>query len=116
MTPEELFARTLDDLHKAIHSHDEYESLQASKYIRQLFLDGSQSLVDVVNRTHKCKLVFDIVEVTPPIPLPATWCAEIDPRVAVASDCVVTLKRDAFFKTRVAIADGHSFSVHEVVD
>ncbi len=78
MNDEALFIRTLNDLHKSINSDDEYEVLRASALIRQLFLDGSNSLFDRVNRTHRTKLLFEIAEhhlLKSLIPKPDIWAS-----------------------------------------
>jgi hypothetical protein len=56
-----LFLSTLDDLEKSISSNDDYTLLCASKLIRQLFLDGANSLVDKVNKNYKLKLKLKLL-------------------------------------------------------
>jgi hypothetical protein len=120
MNEEVLFVRTLDDLHKSINSDDEYEILRASALIRQLFLDGSNSLVDRVNRKYRHKLEFEVVEQTPPnIPDSSfnIWAAvdEIDPRSVPLHFPRIKKKRDGFFGMIVAVIEGHEFSIRELV-
>jgi hypothetical protein len=126
MNEEILFVRTLDDLHRSINSNDEYEVLRASALIRQLFLDGSNSLVDRVNRKfrHKLKvrhkLEFEVVEQTPPN-IPGLsfniWAVVdgIDPRAMPPRFLRVKKRRDDFFGMIVAIIEGHEYSIRELV-
>lgn len=115
-----LFIRTIDDLHRSINSNDEYEVLRASALIRQLFLDGDNSLVDRVNRQYRVKLEFEVVEHTPPN-VPGLnfniWAVidGIDPRAVPLHFPRVKKKRDSFFGMIVAIVDGHEYSIRELV-
>jgi hypothetical protein len=120
MDDEILFVRTLDDLHRSINSNDEYEVLRASALIRQLFLDGSNSLIDRVNRKYRHKLEFEVIEQTPP-DIPGlsfnVWAAidGIDPRAMPQHFPRTTKKRDGFFGMIVAIIEGHEYSIRELV-
>jgi len=119
MNEELLFVRTLDDLHGSINSNDEYEVLRASALIRQLFLDGSNSLVDRVNRKYRHKLEFEVVEQTPPN-IPGLsfniWGAVdgIDPRAMPLHLPRAKKKRDGFFAMIVAVIEGHEYSIREL--
>jgi hypothetical protein len=117
-----LIVRTFEDLHRSTNSPDEYEVLRASQLIRQLLLDGSNSLVDRVNRTHKLKLKYLAVPVTPPSaigsPSTAPWCAldEIDPCLDSTGSPPVEFRWDKFQKLIVAASGGHTHSVHDIID
>ena len=120
MNDEGLFIRTLDDLHISINSYDEYEVLRASALIRQLFLDGSNSLVDRVNRKYKFKIEFETVEYAPPDKHGQgfnIWAVidGIDPKAVPPHLPRVKKKRDSFFSMIVAIVEGHKYSIRELV-
>lgn len=122
MSDEELFLHRLDELHRSINSTDEYEVLRASHIIRQLFMDGDRSLFLKVNRDLRMKVMLDLVDLKPPsipgLPDPAIWCVPdgIDPRVAPLNLPRVTKNLDGFFKTVVAVVDGHQFTIWNLVD
>lgn len=65
MSPEDLFVHSLNDLHAAVTSRNEYEVLQASKVLRQLILDGDRLMI-AVNRSHALRISFSIT--VPPLP------------------------------------------------
>lgn len=120
MNDKELFVRTIEDLHRSINSNDEYEVLRASALIRQLFFDGSKSLVDKVNRQHKHKFEFEVIEHTPPNISGLNfniWAVidGIDPRVTPLHLPRVKKNRDSFFGMTVAIIDGHEYSIKDLV-
>lgn len=123
METEELFLRTLDDLHEAINATDEFDVLRASLYIRQLFMDGGKSLFPKVNRKLRLKKIsFEIVDLQPPnipgLPEPSIWVAPdgIDPRRAPQRLPRVVKNQDTLFKTVVATVDGNRLTVWNVVD
>jgi hypothetical protein len=117
MKEEVLFIRTLDDIHRSINSNDEYDVLRASALIRQLFLDGSKSLIDRVNRKYGHKLEFEIVKQTPPDFDFNIWVAidGIDPRAMPLEFPRVRENRDSFFGTIVAVIEGHEYSIRELI-
>jgi hypothetical protein len=120
MNDEALFIRTLKDLQKSINSNDEYEVLRASGLIRQLFLDGDNSLVDRVNRTHRIKLEFEIAESKVPlnlVPKPTIWASftEINPKIAPSGWTRKKLNRDKFFAYKVASIEEHEYSIRELI-
>lgn len=121
MNDETLFLRTLDDIHKSIHSNDEYEVLRASALIRQLFLDGGVSLFDRVNRTHRLKIAFEIAEndnslkaILPEVYIHARF-AELDPQSCPQHWTRKKLKRDDFFAFKVATVEQHEYSIKELI-
>lgn len=120
MDDETLFIRTLSDIHKSINSDDEYEVLRASALIRQLFLDGSNSLFDRVNRTYRTKLEFEIAEFDNPVKLPfkpAIWTSftELTPKEAPLHWVRKKVNRDKFFALIVASVENHDYSVRELI-
>ncbi len=121
MNVETLFTRSLDDLHLSINSADEYEVLRSAGIIRQLFLDGAGSLVDQVNRKHRLRLVFEIIEPKRPLiaglPVPELWCAldSIDPRRMPSSAESVNKSRDEFFAMTIGSVKGTDYTVSETV-
>jgi hypothetical protein len=56
---DELFLRTLQDLHSRVESGDEYSLVRATALLRQLLLDDTR-LVDRVNQTHRLRLRFEV--------------------------------------------------------
>ena len=122
MNAKQLLLCRLDELHQQINSSDEYDVLKAAATIRQLFLDGSNSLVDIVNRTYDRKLEFTIVEHNPPnipcLPMPDIWCCidSIDPRRAPYTLPRVKKTRAQFFSTVIGIANGESYSVKDLTN
>ncbi len=121
MNPDKLFIRSLDDLHLSINSGDEYEVLRGAGIIRQLFLDGSASLVDLVNRQHRLKLQFRVIQ--PGFPKiadalePDIWSAidSIDPRRSPKVATAVDLNRDAFLGLRLGCVQGQDYSVADII-
>lgn len=121
MEPEELFIRTLDDLRRSIYSPDEYEVLRASHLLRQLLLDGTP-LFRVVNRIHKLKNIEFSVAVNEPPTIPglpySVWCAldGIDPDSCPPNFPRRSLSLEAFLKVVMAVTDGHTHTVHDIID
>jgi hypothetical protein len=120
MTPDELFIRSLDDLHLSINSGDEYEVLRASGIIRQLFLDD-HPLVNQVNRNYKLKLQFSVIQPSIPaidgIPEPDVWCAvdSIDPRRSPQLSPSTDLNRDLFLGLLIGRVEGEDYSVKDII-
>lgn len=59
---EKLFLAILKDLKLKIQTKDEYNLLKASELIRSLLYDSSKPLLHKVNRTYKCKILFEFCE------------------------------------------------------
>ena len=70
MDADSLFVETLEDLHRSIYTMDEYAVLRASHLIRQLLLDGGNSLVNQVNRTRRLKIEY-LIALDPPPNIPS---------------------------------------------
>jgi len=56
------FLRTIESLRR-VNIHDDYELVKASGVLRQLLLDGGASLVVQVNRSHRLRLTYTVVDV-----------------------------------------------------
>ena len=117
MDTEDLFIQSLEDLHYSLACSDRYEVLRASHLIRQLLLDGGNSLVTRVNRTHHLKIAY------PAAPLPeapsdptATWFAGDALAVFNASTPPAMVKWAELEKTTVARCEGHEYTVHDIID
>lgn len=118
MNPDALFIQTLEDLHRSLVSADEYEVLRASHLMRQLLLDGGNSLVNRVNRQRRLKLDFLAIHVVPPGIGPSEpWFAaySILP-LGIPGAAPVAFCWDRFQKLVVARCGGHEFTVHDIID
>ncbi len=116
---ENLFLRTLDDIERRLTEADPYEILMMSALIRKLFLDDNP-LVDQVNRAHRVKLNFEIgVAISRPSDDPSVvfWSEQdgLDPDTAPPFKQRTIVDRDRFFQTIVTVANGHRYSVRDVV-
>lgn len=118
MNADDLFIQSLEDLHYSLASADEYEVLRSSLLIRQLLLDGGNSLVERVNRTHRLKIEYAITPVrSPAAGVVATWVAgdAISPLVP-SLDQPNLLRWDHLQKLIVARCEAHEFTVHDLID
>ena len=124
MNPESLFLRTVADLEQRTRSNDSYEVLRSSLMIRQLLLDGGNSLLDQVNRTLRLPRPVFRVHPAGTLPLPPEVLATIthlvpdgiDPESCPNAPGIVDLDRDRFFKVSVGSVRGEVLTVHAVVD
>jgi len=113
-----LFIQSLEDLHYSLASADEYEVLRSSHLIRQLLLDGGNSLVERVNRSHRLRIEYAVARVhLPAAGDVATWVAgdamsPLDPSLAQPN----LLRWDQLQKLIVARCEGHEFTVHDLID
>lgn len=59
-----LFLDTVRDLGDRCISEDtsDYDMMHCSLLVRRLFLDGGRSIVDLVNRDLRLRLVFDVID------------------------------------------------------
>ncbi len=122
MDVDELFLRKCIDLESRMSSSDEYIVLGAAVLIRQLFLDGSKSLVDLVNRTRRLRLQFEIVDTARLLEafseLPALEFLGIqdalDPGV-IPNPPVRVVGRDEFFRTIAQLSSGKASTVKDIV-
>lgn len=117
MNPDLLFVQTLEDLHRSLNSTSEYEVLRASHLIRQLFLDGANSLFLLVNRTHRLKPEYHFTQVMPPAEA-GSWCAgdSLLPNYTSDEAPPAALEWDKFLKIIVASHGTTNCSLHDVID
>ena len=121
MDSDALFIHTLEDLHRSVFSLDEYDVLRASRLIRQLLLDGGDSLAETVNRVHRKKIQYVIAELPPPtfpgLPID-NWCAidGIDPLISPPKARRLILGKDKLLGVTVAVCGENRFSIHDIVD
>ena len=118
-TTDSLFLNTLTDLATRAADSDEYTVLGASALIRKLLIDSSP-LVDQVNRKHRFKLTFEISESNPfieGVPPPALWSVQdgLDPETSRPGKPRIKVNRDGLLSTVLAVVDGKSFTLREVV-
>jgi len=117
MSPEELFVHSLNDLHAAVTSRNEYEVLQASKVLRQLILDGDRLMI-AVNRNHALRISFSI---TVPLPPPdfvlkdGTWIVieGLNPGESNRPPSELTL--DDFLKVVIGGSRGQLVTIKDVI-
>jgi len=119
MTPdEETFLDTLDDLRDRVQRSTRYDLLRAAALLRQLLIDG-QTLVDRVNRQHRIRLQFEIMDPTP-LPFPrdrihANW-SDINPNLVPGlQPRTVTVDREGLLRTVMFMSGPDDFTVHDVV-
>jgi hypothetical protein len=111
----------MQDLENRVSSPDEYGILRSAALLRQLLLDA-RPLVDEVNRERRFKIRFAVSDkeayVTMVLDAGATFYSTedgIDPTTAPFGR-VVELNRDNFLAYRVMVVDGHTVSVHDLID
>lgn len=116
---EELFLNTIKDIEKRLSSSDPYEILMISGLLRKLFLD-SYPLVDRVNKEHKLKIEFEIVDRSRKMPYEKDivfWSIQdgLFPETAPSFRKRIVVSRDKFFNTIVAKTKNEEFSVKDVI-
>jgi hypothetical protein len=91
---ERLFAEKVRDIDQSVVNASSYDLLQSSGLLRHLLIDG-QSLVDQVNRRHRCKLTFMIIDPVPGLPGSPThhWRNPDPTNIPGAKTVVVSLKQ-----------------------
>jgi hypothetical protein len=112
-----LYLRTVDDLRSRITANDAYELLRASASIRQLVLDDPP-LAHLVNRSHRIKLTFRVVEW-----IPSPFGGEEFSWVDVSSEYGVVwgpsqpkdVKSGEFLATKCMALRGRPFTIKDVV-
>ena len=122
MDVHELFLHKCDDLSNRVSSADDYTVLGASMLLRQLFLDGDKSLVDLINRKHRVRLEFVILDTERLVELHSVLPAlefmgiqdALDPAV-IPNPPEKTVGRDEFFRTIVQVGSSKSFTVRNIV-
>jgi len=114
MHHDELFLRTVDDLSKKINLGTAYDWLRSSALIRQLLLDGSNSLVDRVNREHRLTLTFNVPVISGSVDEHTMFYMAGDALLGVDPRIDVDLPR--FLQTRLIFKTGAWFTAHDIVD
>jgi len=117
---ERLFLKVVADLDKRTLSEDDYQILGISLLLRQLFLDGSDSLIDRVNRKYRLKFTFEVVppEAIDPNLLTVTtyWMQdEIDPYAGRAARPTTALNRNQFLAATVGLIRGIPVTIKDVI-
>lgn len=117
VSDDDLFIETLQDLHYSISCSDEYEILRASHLIRQLLLDGANSLAIRVNKTRRLKkIIYPIREVSlPDSDCNATWFAGDLLASFDALTQPTMLKWYKFLKMPVACCEAHQYTVEDII-
>lgn len=121
MTDGELFIQTLIDLSERVVSGEEYETLRASHLLRQLLIDGGNSLFSRANRQHRRKVRYIISDMglgfPSNIPQPDIWFSwdSIEPYRSAALRGRRDVSIDKFLSTRVAIAYGHDYTIQDLI-
>jgi hypothetical protein len=115
MTRRELFLDLCRDLQTKCDATDRFEAIRASLNIRALFLDGSKSVVDQVNREHRVRFLFDVVRYSEPPVKPIAWFTLSPGFDSPASMSRLRLQRDAFFGMQTGMVESTTFTVREVV-
>ncbi|MDP2018019.1 hypothetical protein [Hydrogenophaga sp.] len=116
---ETLFLNTLRDLALRAAAEDEYTVLGCSALIRKLLIDGAP-LVDQVNQTRRLKITFEISDSQPSVPglsEPTVWSVQdgLDPESSRPGMPRKLANRDQLLSTVVAIVEGRSYTLRDVV-
>ncbi len=121
MSSDQLLLETLTDLEERLAQADEYALLRAAALLRQLLLE-QQPLVATVNRSRGLKLTFTVTDNDSYVEMllgdgATFYSAEdgLDPTTSPFGQAQA-LTRDQFLKRRVMIVNGHTMSVHDVID
>jgi hypothetical protein len=112
---ERFFAETIRDLDQRALQGGGYVLLRASGLLRQLFLDGSASLVTKANLKSRLRLQFTILdpEPRPPVQPDSHW-SDIDPW-GISGARTVVLGLDQFLAAQCLRVDGVKASVSDVI-
>jgi hypothetical protein len=117
MDDADLFIQSLEDLNYLLASAKEYDVLRASHLIRQLLLDGANSLVDRVNRTHRLRIEYPVAPTQLPADLAATWFAGNElTALAPSTTQLSAVKWDKLQKMVVARCNGREYTIHDLID
>jgi hypothetical protein len=121
---DQLFLATLDDLEARLKpGRTEYDVLMIAALLRKLLLDGAP-LVDQVNTSRRLKILFraNCETQVPPIYLEDQaifWSQQdgFDPETArPRPEPPKEMGKDAMLRCVVLMTEGHTATVHEVVD
>jgi hypothetical protein len=122
METDRLFLEVMADLEARAAAPSEYGMLKAAGLLRQMFLDGGKSLVDIVNRERRIKLSFSVLEKEAHVQMllddgAVFYSVEdgFDPGSG-SFGTPADLTRDQFLKLRVMVVNRHTVSVHDLID
>jgi hypothetical protein len=113
---EKFFAETVRDLDRKVVDGSRYELIKAAGLLRLLIADG-QSLMHVVNRTHRRKLTFEILDPAFRMPTLANCLTNwqgLDPAPFPRSPTVRVDLRN-FLSALVLRHAGRDVTVHDVI-
>lgn len=117
MTDEELFLATLDDIRERLKKGTNYDLIRATALLRQLFFDGSISLLDIVNKPHKLKIQFEVnsdkATLKPLLPNFRIYWYMIGVRNGELKSLLIN--REKFLKIGVLYYKGFSYNVSEII-
>jgi hypothetical protein len=109
MTHDQLFLKTLDDI-KIKMNGDEYDLIKACGLLRHLICDKT-SLLEIVNREYRLKIVFTVCDKTPPDNyLFAYW---VD--LSYLKEKTKTVSVDEFLSLRMFTFVDMCFSVKDII-
>ncbi len=113
---EQLFLCTLDDIReRRVKGKGRlYDCIRCAGMLRQLLMDGKLSLVDLANKRHKLKIVYEVADHSnrSDKTSPRQWL-----NLAMASDRKIKkVNRETFIKTPIALWDGHTYNVGDLID
>jgi hypothetical protein len=118
---DQLFLETISDLQSRVAAPDEYGMLRTAALLRQLLLD-SPRLIDEVNRQRRLRVTFRVVDKDAYVQMVLDdgaifYSTEdgLDPNTAAFGQ-VKELNRDQFLKQPVMVVNGHTASVHDLID
>jgi hypothetical protein len=124
MDPDRLFLFTVDECRQVFGAPNDYSILRSTALLRQLLLDGN-SLVDVVNRERRERILFTISDgwateyaSTVMEDQPSLFCVAdgLHPDSTPIIDAkIVKLKRDQFLKYNLVYSNGSFHNVGEIV-
>jgi hypothetical protein len=111
--PQRLFLDTVADIDAKTAAGGRYDLLRSSGMLRQLFLEG---LVHEVNRDHRQRLEFEIVDIGPPpklsVPIVSFW-KNIEP--SFAGDRVQRVRLDQLLAVQIFGAGSTQATVRDVI-
>lgn len=110
---EQLFLNTLMDIENKTFSDNEYDLIRASGLLRQMFIDKN-SLFQVINRTYKTNISFQVINNQEPPIKPDTHIASLDPS---KSQNIKTknIPLNKFLQTKCSTHDNITVTVKDVI-
>jgi bacterioferritin-associated ferredoxin len=111
---DQLFLCTLDDIRQRQAVGRLYDCVRCGELLRQLLMDGEKSLVDLVNRPHKLKIVYEIADHGDGFK-PNSQRQWIN--ISKSDDWKTkNVNREAFIKAPICCWDGHIYNVGDLID